>query len=326
MAKPVELNSGNCQPQLGFGTWLSKPGEVERAVVCALKVGFRHVDCANVYGNEKEVKVGLEEAWASGVRREDVFITSKLWNTFHKKADVIPALKRSLADLGLTYLDQYLIHWPMGYDNSGDEKLMFPRHPNNDVIFDQSSFLESWGELEKAVDQGLTKSIGVSNFSQEQVQSILDICRIKPAVNQVECHPYNNQAKLLEFLTKNGIKMTAYSPFGNPGRPWKGTAKDGKNNEVPSVLSHPAIVQIAQKHSKGAGHVLLRYQLQRGIICLTKSVTPSRIASNYDVFDFELDAVDMEQINGLDQNLRMCPLQWDNIPNHKDYPFKAEFQ
>ena len=113
----------------------------------------------------------------------------------------------------------------MGYDNSGDEKLMFPRHPNNDVIFDQSSFLESWGELEKAVDQGLTKSIGVSNFSQEQVQSILDICRIKPAVNQVECHPYNNQAKLLEFLTKNGIKMTAYSPFGNPGRPWKGTAK-----------------------------------------------------------------------------------------------------
>ena len=152
-------------------------------------------------------------------------------------------------------------------------------------------------------------------------------------------------------MTKNGIKLTAYSPFGNPGRPWKGTEKgksifslkdafekvlksailkkplfiDGKNNEVTSVLQHPKIAEIAAKHSKGAGHVLLRFQIQRGIIVLTKSVTPSRIASNLELFDFELDAADMEAIYGLNQGLRVCPLTWDKIPTHKDYPFKAEF-
>jgi len=325
MAAPIELNNGHKQPQVGYGTWLAKPGEVERGVACALKSGYRHIDCAAVYGNEQEVKKGLQEAWDSGIKREEVFITSKLWNTFHKAKDVIPALKRSLSDLGLEYLDQYLIHWPMGYENGGDAKNMFPRHPDNSFIFDDSSFLETWGELEKAVDQGLTKSIGVSNFNIQQIQSILDVCRIKPAVNQVECHPYNNNQELLEYLTKNGIKLTAYSPFGNPGRPWKGTEKDGKNNEITPILQHPKIAEIAAKHSKGAGHVLLRYQVQRGIIVLTKSVTPSRIASNLELFDFELDAADMEAINGLNQGLRCVPLTWDKIPTHKDYPFKAEF-
>ena len=123
MASLVELNNGYKQPQLGFGTWLAKPGEVERAVAVAVKAGFRHIDCASIYGNENEVRVGLQEAFDSGIKREDVFVTSKLWNTFHKKQDVIPALKRSLSDLGLTYLDQYLIHWPMCYDNGGNEKV-----------------------------------------------------------------------------------------------------------------------------------------------------------------------------------------------------------
>jgi len=303
---------------------LAKPGEVTTAVACALKAGYRHVDCANIYGNEPEVRAGLAEAQAAGIKREEIFVTSKLWNTFHKAKDVIPALKRSLNDLGLEYLDQYLIHWPMGYENGGDEKLMFPRYENNDIIFDSSSFVETWGEMEKAVDQGLVKSIGVSNFNKEQVQSILDVCRIKPAVNQVECHPYNNQAELLAFLTEKGIKLTAYSPFGNPGRPWKGTAKDGKNNDFPPVLSHPQVQAIAAKHSRGTGHVLLRYQLQRGIIVLTKSVNPDRIKSNFDVFNFELDKDEMATIDALNQNLRIIPLNWDNIQNHKDYPFKSE--
>ena len=153
-------------PQLGFGTWLAKPGEVERAVATAVKSGFRHVDCASIYGNENEVRNGLKEAFDSGIKREDVFITSKLWNTFHKKDDVIPALKRSLNDLGLEYLDLYLIHWPMGYENGGDQSLTFPKTADGKIIFCKSSFLETWSEMEKAVEQGLVKSIGVSNFNK----------------------------------------------------------------------------------------------------------------------------------------------------------------
>jgi len=311
-------------PQLGFGTWLAKPGEVERAVATAVKSGFRHVDCASIYGNENEVRNGLKEAFDSGIKREDVFITSKLWNTFHKKDDVIPALKRSLNDLGLEYLDLYLIHWPMGYENGGDQSLTFPKTADGKIIFCKSSFLETWSEMEKAVQQGLVKSIGVSNFNKDQIMRILDVCKIKPAVNQVECHPYNNQSEMIQFLNQAGIKLTGYSPFGNPGRPWKGTAKDGANNEVPSLLNHPKIEEIAKKHGKATGHVLLRFQIQRDVIVLTKSVNPDRIKSNFDIFGFELDSDDMAAIEGLNQNLRILPLSWDGIYKHPDYPFTSE--
>jgi len=179
MSSKIELNSGAIMPQLGFGTWLAGPGEVARAVGLAVKAGFRHVDCAAIYGNESEVKQGLSEAFSSGVKRGEVFVTSKLWNTFHKKEDVLPALRKTLSDLGLAYLDLYLIHWPMGYENGGDKSISFPKDKDGKIIHCKSSFLETWGQMEEAVELGLVKSIGVSNFNEQQIQSILDVCKIK---------------------------------------------------------------------------------------------------------------------------------------------------
>ena len=159
------------------------------------------------------------------MKREDLFITSKLWNTFHKAGDVRSSLEESLQSLGLKYLDLYLIHWPMGYENGGDKKLTFPKSADGKIIFCESDYLDTWKEMEKLVAAGLVKSIGISNFNEAQIQRILDNCDIKPAVQQIETHPYNNQSAMKTFCENVGIKMTAYSPFGNPGRPWAGTAK-----------------------------------------------------------------------------------------------------
>jgi len=320
----LKLNSGKDMPQLGFGTWLAAPGVVQTSVETAVKCGFRHIDCAWIYGNEPEVGTAFKNIFSSGVKREELFITSKLWNTFHKPADVLPAVKESLTNLGLDYLDLYLIHWPMGYENGGDKKLTFPKTEDGKIIQCASDFLDTWREMENAVDAGLIKSIGISNFNADQIQRILDNCRIKPAVLQIECHPYNNQSKVKAFCDVAGIKVTAYSPFGNPGRPWAGTAKDGANNDQVPLLEHDVIKKIAEKYSKGAGHVLLRYQIDRGIICLTKSVKEERIRSNFTVFDFKLDKDDIAAIDALHLNLRILPLSWDGLCTHKDYPFKDE--
>jgi len=324
VASCLKLNSGHSMPQLGFGTWLAAPGVVKTSVEAAVKAGFRHIDCAWIYGNEPEVGSAFKNIFATGVKREDLFITSKLWNTFHKPADVIPALKESLSNLGLEYLDLYLIHWPMGYENGGDKALTFPKTEDGKVIFCESSFVDTWKEMEKAVEAGLVKSIGVSNFNTKQIQQIVDSCKIKPAVNQVECHPYNNQSKMKAYCDTQDIKITAYSPFGNPGRPWAGTAKDGANNDAVPLLQNELIKKIGEKYGKGNGHVLLRYQIERGIICLTKSVKEERIASNFNIFDFKLTDADLKEIDSLEQNLRILPLTWDGICNHKDYPFKEE--
>jgi len=320
----LTLNSGKTMPQIGFGTWLAAPGVVQTSVEAAVKAGFRHIDCAWIYGNEPEVGNAFKNIFSSGIKREELFITSKLWNTFHKPKDVLPAIKSSLDNLGLDYLDLYLIHWPMGYENGGDKSVTFPKDANAKIVHCASDFLDTWREMENAVDAGLVKSIGISNFNQEQIQRIVDNCRIKPAVQQIECHPYNNQHKMKAYCDSVGIKITAYSPFGNPGRPWAGTAKDGANNDQVSLLKHDVITKIGEKYSKGAGHVLLRYQLDRGIICLTKSVKAERIQSNFDVFGFKLDKDDIAAIDALNLNLRILPLSWDGLCNHKDYPFKSE--
>lgn len=212
----------------------------------------------------------------------------------------------------------------MGYENGGDKSVNFPKTADGKIIPCPSDYLDTWRELESAVDAGLVRSIGISNFSQAQIQRIIDNCRIKPAVLQIEVHPYNNQSKIKSYCDTVGIKVTAYSPFGNPGRPWAGTAKDGANNDQVSLLQHDVIKTIAQKHTKGTGHVLLRYQLDRGIICLTKSVNEERIVSNFNVFDFKLDSADIANIDALNMNLRILPLSWDGLCNHKDYPFTEE--
>lgn len=187
----------------------------------------------------------------------------------------------------------------MGYKEGGD---VFPKDANDKVLFSDADYVDTWKEMEKLVDDGLAKSIGISNFNKKQTERILAIARIPPATNQVECHPYLNQSKLMAFLKSKNIAVTAYSPLGSPNRPW---AQPGD----PVLMEDPKIVSIAQKYSKTPAQILIRYQLQRGNIVIPKSVNKARIASNFDVFGFELTADDIAVIDGFDCNGRFVPLK-----------------
>lgn len=310
----VKLNDGNTMPIFGLGTWKSKTNEVTEAVIEAVKAGYRHIDCAFIYQNEDEVGKALKTLFNDGVvKREDLFITSKLWSTFHSAHLVKPTIEKSLKLLGIEYLDLYLIHWPMGFKEGDD---LFPKGEDGLLISSDVDYLDTWTGMEEVKKLGLTKSIGVSNFNHEQIDRILNSCKIPPSVNQIECHPYLNQKKLIEYCKSKNIAVTAYSPLGSPDRPW---AKEGD----PDLLHDDKIVNIANKYNKTAAQVLIRYQIERGIIVIPKSVTKERIISNAGVFDFKLSDDDIAVIDSFDRNYRFCSLEWANHIKH--YPFAIEY-
>lgn len=310
----VKFNNGHQFPIIGLGTWKSKPGEVVAAVKWAFDAGYRHIDCAHVYQNEKEVGEAIGEKIKEGViKRDDIYVTSKLWNTCHRPDLVKPALRQTLTDLGLAHLDLYLIHWPHAFK---EESGLFPQDKDGKTLYSEVDFVDTWKALEECVKEGLTRSIGLSNFNSQQIDRILAVAEIKPVVNQVECHPYLNQKRLKEFCESKGILLTAYSPLGSPDRPW---AKPGD----PQLMDDPKLKSLSEKYQKTIAQILIRYQVQRGIIVIPKSVTKSRIESNFDVFDFELSAEDMSYIDGFDCNGRVLHLDW--LKDHKHFPFNIEF-
>jgi 2,5-diketo-D-gluconate reductase A len=262
----VTLNNGVEIPQLGFGVFKVKPTETVSAVTTALRVGYRHIDTAEMYGNEKEVGLAIT---ASGLERDDVFVTSKLNNNCHPYSDALAAFDRTLSDLGLEYVDLFLIHWPL--PAVGD-------------------FVETWRALESVYRDDRARAIGVSNFHADHLRRLLDETELVPAVNQIEAHPYLTQEPLRAFNASHGIKTEAWSPLAR-GR----------------VLDDPTIKDVVDRTGRTAAQVVLRWHIQLGNIVFPKSVRLDRIEENFNIFDFELSGEDMAAISKLDRGERTGP-------------------
>lgn len=294
--KTIPFRNDDAMPALGLGTWKSKPGEVYAAVKAAVRLGYRHLDCAAAYANEAEIGQALSECFSEGlVSRADMWITSKLWNDAHAPDAVIPALEKTLKNLQLEYLDLYLVHWPVALRPG----VFFPRSPDDLISLDELPIAATWERMEAAVDQGLCRHIGVSNFSVARLRELMDSARIKPEANQVEMHPYLQQPALLAFCRENDICVTAYSPLGSLDRPSMLKAQD-----EPMLLEDPRITAIAGKHQVTAAQVLLAWALERGTSVIPKSVNPERMRENLAAADVRLDREDMQAIAALDRDYR----------------------
>ncbi|HEX6651821.1 MAG TPA: aldo/keto reductase [Thermoleophilaceae bacterium] len=258
----LELNDGNRIPQLGFGVFQIDPSETVEAVACALDVGYRHIDTAEMYGNEREVGEGIRR---SGLDRGDVFVTSKLNNSFHEPHDARRAFDGSLEALGFDHVDLFLIHWPLPTLYDGD-------------------FVSTWRTLEEFKHDGRTRSIGVSNFQVEHLERLAAQTETVPAVNQIELHPYFQNREVRAYDEEHGIATEAWSPIAQG-----------------EVLEDAEIGEIAERVSRTPAQVVLRWHIERGNIVFPKSSTPERIRENFEIFDFELDDADLERIDELDR-------------------------
>lgn len=294
--KKLKFNNGDQMDAIGLGTWKSEKGKVTEAVKIALENGYKHIDCAATYGNEAEVGEAFKEIFGKGeVKRDDVWVTSKLWNNAHKKEDVIPALKKTLDDLNLEYLDLYLMHWPVAFKPG----VAFPEKPEDFLSLEEVPLSETWNEMVKAKEQGLVKHVGVSNFSIQTLENLLKETDHTPEMNQVELHPYLQQDELLEFCSRKGINVTAYSPLGSGDRP-----DQMKADDEPSLLENPVIERIAKKHGANAGQILIKWSEQRGTAVIPKSTNKERIIGNLASAGFQLDKEDLKEIAELDKHFR----------------------
>jgi D-xylose reductase len=293
-------------PSVGLGFWKVETSDAAELAVTASKIGYRHFDCASDYGNESQVGEGLERILKESIcSRDDMWVTSKLWNTNHRPEHVKPALVRSLNDLRLDFLDLYLVHFPISLRHV-PMQVRYPAGWIHDpdaaspcMVPDSVPIRETWQAMEELKDSGLVRSIGVSNFGVSLLRDLLSQCRIRPSVLQVESHPYLTQTKLLRFCKQEQVAYTAFSPLGAPSY-----IPIGMANESDSVLKHNVVLQIADRVGRTPAQVVLRWGVQRGTAVIPKTSKPHRLQENLFISDFALSDDDMLLIEALNRNQR----------------------
>jgi len=316
----LKLNNGVLMPQFGLGTWQSKPGEVKVAVEAAIDAGYRHIDCAWVYGNEDEVGAGVRQKIKEGIiKREELFITSKLWNIFHQPVDVKRGFQMSLQKFGLDYIDLYLMHFPMGFKNINDNPMPM-REDGKGVEFDEVDYLKTYHAMESLMDGGQCRALGVSNFNEFQIARLLkESKKYLPTNNQIEINPFFNNDGLVKFCQKNDVVVTAYSPLGNPSAP---PTRKWDEKHVP-LIKDKRLLPLAKKYKKSPAQILLRYALDRNLCVIPKSTSPSRILDNADIFDFELEIDEVDFLLGLELGFRVVELSHNS--SHKYFPHRKDY-
>lgn len=308
----VSLNTGQQMPVIGLGTSKSSGEVVEKTVREALEAGYRHLDCAYVYGNEREIGNAIRNHIQRGIiQRKDLFISSKLGCSFGQTNQVQAAYQRTLTNLQLEYLDLFYIHWPFTLKYSGPDNF-FPCDDQSNPLFDENTdYIETWQEMEKLYKSGKVKAIGLCNFNICQLERLLEECSVIPAVHQFECHPYLGQEELVKFCQMKNISVTGYSPLCSMDR-----------TNLPagiSLFQENTLQSLANKYKKSVAQIVLRYQTQRGIAVIPRSTNKSRMNENINLFGFKLCNDDLLLIKKLDKGVRiMYP---DKFSTHKHFPF-----
>jgi alcohol dehydrogenase (NADP+) len=290
--KYLHFRNGDAIPAFGIGTWRTTTDEVYDSVYEALKTGYRHIDSAFLYQNEQQTGHAIRDAIDNGiVSREELFVTSKLWNSFHHPDDVEEGFRLSLENLQLDYIDLYLIHWPVVFKKG----VLMPSGPDDLIPIEEIPLEKTWLAMQKLKEQGLAKHLGVSNFSITKIQGLIDKTGIVPEMNQVEIQPYFQQKELLEYCNKNGILMTAFYPLGGPT-----IIRSDKN-----LFVHPVVTGIAEKHNATPAQILLAWGMKRGYAVIPKSIRPERIKENFESMGISPDEDDMQRMSDLDSGMRI---------------------
>ena len=295
--KAYTFKNGDKIDILGLGTWKSDTKEIKTAIHAALDAGYRHIDCAYVYGNEVAIGEALQQYFTDhNLKREDIWLTSKLWNTAHLAKDVKPALQETLDALQTDYLDLYLMHWPVAFrpDLKG-----FPEKSEDFLSLEEAPLEDSWEAMIALKNDGLIKHAGVSNFSQHKLEQLIQKSSEKPEMNQIELQPYLQQWDMLDFCKQNDICLTAYSPLGSKDR-----IPQMKAPDEPSLLENKVINEIAEKHEASPAQILIKWAIDRGTVVIPKSTNPKRIQQNFESLKVELDDQDHQHIKELDRHFR----------------------
>lgn len=292
--KYITLNTEQKIPVIGLGTWKTSAGNIYQAIRWSIKLGYTHFDCAPIYGNQSEIGLAIHDAInEDNMKRENLFITSKLWNDSHHPDDVIPSIKQTLKELQLDYIDLLLMHWPIAQKKGTN----IPTSDNDMISLSQIPLEETWYKMEEAHQEGLCKAIGVSNFGQKNLALLIEKGNIIPALNQIECHPYLPQNELINYCHKNNIAVTAYSPLGS-------TDRNYKNDDEPSLFEDETLKEIATKNNISIAQLLLAWQINRNVIVIPKSTQEIHLQQNIASIMINLDEDDINNISEITTKYR----------------------